>query len=165
MSEKQAMNETIITAEPNSPYLTITREFDAPRERVFQAFVDPALVVQWLGPRGYEMEAVKYDATTGGSYHYVHTGQDGEAHQFRGSFHSVDAPDSIVQTFEYLGYPGPVNLEWMTFEDIRNGRTRLVQHAVAQSVDNRDALIQSGMEQGVREGYERLDELLRESAD
>lgn len=69
MSEKQAMNETIITAEPNSPYLTITREFDAPRERVFQAFVDPALVVQWPGPRGYEMEAVKYDATTGGSYH------------------------------------------------------------------------------------------------
>lgn len=95
----------------------------------------------------------------------IHTGQDGEAHQFRGSFHSVDAPNSIVQTFEYLGYPGPVNLEWMTFEDTGNGRTRLVQHAVTQSVENRDALIQSGMEQGVREGYERLDELLRESED
>jgi uncharacterized protein YndB with AHSA1/START domain len=111
------------------------------------------------------MEALKYDATTGGAYHYRHSGEEeGDTHEFRGSFHSVDAPNSIVQTFEYLGYPGPVNLEWMTFEDAGNGRTRVVQHAVFQSVENRDGLLQSGMESGVREGYERLDELLKASS-
>lgn len=164
MSEKSTTNETTVTAEPNSPYLTITREFDAPRERVFQAFVDPELVVQWLGPRKYKMEALKYDATTGGAYHYKHIGEEGDTHEFRGSFHSVDAPNSIVQTFEYLGYPGPVNLEWMSFEDAGNGRTRVVQHSVFQSVGDRDGLVQSGMESGVREGYERLDELLKKTA-
>lgn len=106
------------------------------------------------------MKAPKYDATTGGSYLYIHTSGSGQAFEFRG-FHSVDAPTSIVQTFEFLGYPGPVSLEWMTFEDIGNDRTRIVQHSVAQSVENRDALVASGMESGVREGYERLDELLR----
>jgi uncharacterized protein YndB with AHSA1/START domain len=162
MSGKTTTNQTTVTAEPNSPFMTITREFDAPRERVFHAFVDPELVVQWPGPRKYKMEVLKYDATTGGAYHYRHIGEEErDTHEFRGSFHSVDAPNSIVQTFEYLGYPGPVNLEWMTFEDAGNGRTRVVQHAVFQSVENRDSLLQSGMESGVREGYERLDELLK----
>lgn len=106
------------------------------------------------------MKALKYDMTTGGAYHYIHTGKNGETFEFRRSVHSVEAPTSIVQTFEFPGYPGPVNLEWMTFEDIGNGRTRTVQHSVFQSVENRDGLIESGMESGVREGFERLDELL-----
>lgn len=155
------MNETQITAEPNTPFLTITREFDAPVEQVFRAFDDPDLVVQWLGPRGYEMKALTYDITTGGAYHYVHTDPDGETFEFRGSVHSVDAPRSIVQTFEFLGFPGPVNLEWMTFEDLGNGRTRIIQQPVFQSVEHRDGLVASGMESGVREGFERLDDLLK----
>lgn len=163
MSKMMSTNETTITAEPNTPYITITREFDAPRERVFQAFVDPELVVQWLGPRGYTMEAPTWNPVTGGSYHYVHYDGQGESYEFRGSFHAVDAPNSIVQTFEFLGYPGSVNLEWMTLEDIGEGRTRIVQHSVAQSVENRDGLVNSGMEKGVVEGYQRLDELLAKS--
>lgn len=153
-------NQTTITAEPNTPFITIEREFDAPVERVFDAFVNPELIVQWLGPRGMEMTVPSWNPVTGGSYEYVHTTKEGESFAFRGSFHSVDAPKQITQTFEFLGYPGTVNLETMTFEDLGDGCTKTRQVAVCQSVENRDGLVASGMEQGIEEGFEKLDELL-----
>lgn len=154
------MSETTITAEPGTPYLTITREFDAPVEQVFNAHIDEHLAVQWLGPRGYEMTCDRWDMRDGGAYQYTHTNPEDESFTFRGSVHSVKPNESIVQTFEFLGYPGPVDLEWMTFEDLGDERTRIVGKSVFQSVEHRDAMIASGMESGVREGYERLDELL-----
>lgn len=156
----QATNETRITAEPNTPFIIIEREFDAPVERVFDAFVNPDLIVQWLGPRDLEMTVPTWNPVTGGSYEYVHTSKEGESFAFRGAFHSVDAPTQITQTFEFLGYPGAVNLETMTFEDLGDGRTKTRQLSVCQSVENRDGLVASGMEAGVREGFEKLDELL-----
>lgn len=157
-------NQTTVTAEPNTPFIVIEREFDAPAEQVFQAFVDPELIVQWLGPSGYEMTTSTWNPVTGGSYHYVHTSEQGETFEFRGSFHSVDAPKQITQTFEFLGFPGAVNLETMTFEDLGNGRSRTRQLAVCQSVESRDGLVASGMESGIQEGFAKLDALLARGA-
>jgi uncharacterized protein YndB with AHSA1/START domain len=151
-------NETRIEADPKLPTIVITREFDAPPERVFRAHTDPYLFVQWLGPRGLTMRIDKFDARTGGSYRYIHSDEGGE-YAFHGVFHEVRPVERIVQTFTYEGAPDGVSLETMTFEDL-GGRTRLVGRSVCDSIEVRDAMIASGMEYGVREGYERLDELL-----
>jgi uncharacterized protein YndB with AHSA1/START domain len=153
--------ETEIVADPDVPLVRITREFDAPPEKVFRAHADPDLLVRWLGPRGLEMRIDHYDCRTGGSYRYVHS-RDGEEYGFFGSFHEVRPNDVIVQTFTFEGMPDGVALERLTLEPLPNGRTRLVGTSLCDSFAGRDAFLASGMEVGVREGYERLDELLAE---
>ena len=151
--------ETQIAADPDVPLVRIVREFDAPPEKVFRAHADPDLVVQWLGPRGVTMQVEHFDCRTGGSYRYVHT-SGGHEFGFHGSFHEVRPGELIVQTFTFEGVPDGVALERMVFEDLGDGRTRLVATSLVDSFEGRDAFLASGMEVGVREGYERLDELL-----
>jgi uncharacterized protein YndB with AHSA1/START domain len=152
-------HETEITVDPDVPLVRIVREFDAPPEKVFRAHTDPELVRQWLGPRGLEMRIETFDCRTGGSYRYIHS-RDGEDYAFHGSFHEVRANEVIVQTFTYEGVPDAVALERMLFEDLGDGRTRLICTSLVDTFEGRDAMVASGMDTGVREGYERLDELL-----
>ncbi|MPZ88161.1 MAG: polyketide cyclase [Nitriliruptorales bacterium] len=152
-------HETEITADPNVPLVRITREFDAPPEKVFRAHTDPELVVQWLGPRSTKMRVDHYDCHTGGSYRYLHV-SDGNEFGFHGCFHEVRPSELIVQTFTFEGFPDGVALERLVFEDLGGGRTRLTATSLVDSFEGRDAFLASGMEDGVREGYERLDELL-----
>jgi uncharacterized protein YndB with AHSA1/START domain len=152
-------NPTIVTAQPGVPFVEMVREFDAPVASVIRAYTDPALLVQWLGPYSLEMEIKEYDVRPGGSWHYVHSDQEGNAYEFRGVFHSV-TDDTIVQTFEFAGAPGHVSLDSVTFEDAGDGRTRVSSHSVFQSVEARDGMVESGMESGITQGYERLDTVL-----
>ena len=152
-------HETEIVSDPHVPLVRITREFDAPPEKVFRAHTDPDLVRQWLGPRRHEMKIEHFDCRTGGSYRYFHV-SDGNEYGFHGSFHEVRPAELIVQTFTFEGFPDGVALERMVFEDLGGGRTRLVATSLVDSFEERDAFVASGMEDGVREGYERLDELL-----
>ncbi|MFF3938129.1 SRPBCC family protein [Streptomyces phaeofaciens] len=155
----QHHNETRIVADPALPTIVITREFDAPPERVFRAYTDPDLVVRWLGPRRLTMWIERYDARSGGSYRYVHREDDGTEYGFHGVFHEVRPDERIVQTFTFEGFPDGVSLETAVFEDL-GGRARVTTTSLMGSIEDRDAMISSGMEGGVREGYERLDELL-----
>lgn len=155
-----ATNETTITVDSKVPLVRITREFDASREKVFRAHTDPELVKQWLGPRRLRMGIDHYDCRTGGAYRYVHSGDDGVEHWFHGSFHEVRPNELIVQTFTYEGFPDQVALERCVLEDLGGGRTRLTATSLVDSFEARDAFVASGMEEGVREGYERLDEVL-----
>src|SRR3954449_13008997 len=152
-------HETQIVADPHVPLVRITREFDAPREKVFRAHTDPELVVQWLGPRGVEARIDHYDCRTGGSYRYVHT-HKGQEYGFHGSFHEVRQPELIVQTFTFEGFPDGVALEKLVLEELPGGRSRLTATSLVDTFEGRDAFLASGMETGVREGYERLDALL-----
>jgi uncharacterized protein YndB with AHSA1/START domain len=152
-------HETEITADPDVPLVRINREFDAPPAKVFRAHTDPELVVQWLGPRRHEMRIDHYDCRTGGSYRYLHV-SDGNEFGFHGCFHEVRPSELIVQTFTYEGVPDGVALERLVLEDLGGGRTRLTATSLVDSFEARDAFIASGMESGVREGYERLDALL-----
>ena len=151
--------ETQIVADSRVPLVRIIREFDAPPEKVFRAHTDPELVVQWLGPRSHEMRIDHFDCRTGGSYRYLHL-SDGAEFGFHGSFHEVRPNEVIVQTFTYEGEPDSVALERLVLEDLGNGRTRLTGTSLVDSFEARDAFLASGMEYGVRESYERLDELL-----
>ena len=152
-------HETSIVADPDLPLVRITREFDAPPDKVFRAHTDPELLVQWLGPRDLTMTIDHFDCRTGGSYRYLHRRGD-EEYGFRGCFHEVRPNELIVQTFTFEGFPDGVALERLVLEDLGNGRTRLTATSLVDSFAERDAFIASGMEVGVREGYERLDELL-----
>ena len=152
-------HETEIVSDPEVPLVRIIREFDAPPEKVFRAHTDPELIVQWLGPRDLAMTIDRFDCRTGGSYRYLQTRGD-EEYGFNGCFHEVRPSELIVQTFTYEGFPDGVALERMVFEDLGNGRTRIVATSLVDSFEGRDAFVASGMETGVREGYERLDELL-----
>jgi uncharacterized protein YndB with AHSA1/START domain len=152
-------HETQIVSDPDVPLVRIVREFDAPVEKVFRAHTDPDLLVQWLGPRDLTMSIDHYDCRTGGSYRYLHSrGED--QFGFHGSFHEVRPNELIVQTFCFEGFPDQVALERMVLEDLGNGRTRLTATSLVDSFESRDAFVASGMETGVVEGYERLDEIL-----
>ena len=153
-------HQTDVGVDAKVPLIRITRDFDAPPAKVFRAHTDPDLVVQWLGPRRLKMVVDHYDCRTGGSYRYLHVDDDGNEYGFHGSFHEVRPSEAIVQTFTYEGVPDGVSLDRMQLEDIGNGRTLLTVTSLVDSFEARDAILASGMETGLREGYERLDEVL-----
>lgn len=146
---------------PSDTEMTLTREFDAPRELVFRAYTDPALIPQWWGPRDIPTVVDHMDARTGGRWRYISTGRDGETFGFSGEYREVSPPERIVNTFEFepLG-PGHVAVETTTFEALPGGRTRMHIHSVFPSREDRDGMIENGMEGGWSESMERLDEVL-----
>jgi uncharacterized protein YndB with AHSA1/START domain len=152
-------HETEIGVDPAVPTITIIREFDAPPERVHRAWTDPELVAQWMGPRSISTRIDEWECHTGGSWRYVAIRDGEEIASFFGSFHEV-RPDRIVQTFTFDGEPDGVALETVCFEDLGDGRTRVRTLSLVDSFEGRDGILASGMDVGVREGYERLDELL-----
>jgi len=151
--------ETEIIVDPDVPLVRLVREFDAPVDKVFRAHVDPELIARWLGPRRLQVRIEHYDCRTGGSYRYVNYNDEFEA-GFYGSFHEVRPNELIVQTFTYEGMPDSVALERLVFEDLGAGRTRLRTTSLVDSFADRDAFVASGMESGINEGYQKLDELL-----
>jgi uncharacterized protein YndB with AHSA1/START domain len=153
------MSTTQITAEAGKHGVQTTREFDAPRELLFRAFTEPDLLVQWLGPRKYVMEIDRYEVRDGGTWRYTHRDDNGNEFGFHGVFHGTPSPERVVQTFEFEGFPGHVSLDTATFEE-NEGKTLLRINSVFQSVEDRDGMIASGMEEGMNEGFDRLDELL-----
>lgn len=151
-------NPTAITADDGVPFVDTVREFDAPVSAVFKAHVDPDLLAKWLGPRDARLNVTEYNATTGGSWHYE-SGHEDAMYGFRGVFHTVDTDELIIMTFEFDGAPSQVGISTTRFEEI-DGRTRIVVREVYPSVEARDMALATGMNHGVVEGYERLDEVL-----
>jgi uncharacterized protein YndB with AHSA1/START domain len=137
----------------------ITREFQAGRDLLFRAYTDPELLVQWLGPRELTMTIDHFEPRDGGTYRYIHTDAEGNEYAFHGVFHGTPSLEGIVQTFEYEGVPGKVSLESLTFEE-HEGGTLITTVSSFQSVEDRDAMVASGMERGVHDSHERLEELL-----
>ncbi len=158
----QANNPTKVVAEPGRQGLTIIREFEAPRELVFQAYTDPELYAQWLGPRTLRMELEKFEPRSGGSWRYIHRDKEGRTYAFHGVYHEIRPPEKLISTFEFEGLPEPghVSLQEASFEELPGKRTRVVSHVVYLSVTDRDGELKSGMETGLSESYLRLDELL-----
>jgi uncharacterized protein YndB with AHSA1/START domain len=151
-----------ISAETGKQEILITREIDAPRELVFKAFTDPVLYKQWIGPRELTTEIDVFETVNGGSWRYIQKDQEGNEYAFHGVNHEVLPPERIIGTFEYEGLPetGHVILQTLKLESLPGNRTRIIDQSVFQSVEDRDGMLQSGMELGVDESYQRLDELL-----
>lgn len=152
-------HETEINAPAGVPWIDIVREFDAPPAAVYRAHLEPELVKRWLGPNDLEMTIDRWDARTGGEYAYTHRRGE-EAYAFYGSFHEVRDGERIVQTFTFAGAPEAVALEILELTELPGGRTRLNVRSIGSSVEERDAILASGMEHGLVEGYAKLDGLL-----
>ncbi len=153
-------NQTTLTAEPGQAHLTITREFEAPRDLVFNAFTDPALYARWLGPRGSTTRLDPFEPKRGGTYRVIHGAGD-ETFAWHGVYHEVTAPERIVSTFEIEGLPkGHVGLGTTVFEELPGERTRMTLTEVYATGQDRDTAIEAGMMYGVSQGHEKLDELL-----
>jgi uncharacterized protein YndB with AHSA1/START domain len=141
------------------PQVVVTRAFDAPVELVVRAHLDPELLVRWLGPRELTLTVDRYETRDGGRWRYVHRDTEGNEHGFHGVFHGEPSAAGIVQTFEYEGVPGHVKLDTTTFEE-REGMTVVRTISSFSCLDDRDGMVASGMERGVRDSGDRLDALL-----
>jgi uncharacterized protein YndB with AHSA1/START domain len=157
------MSNTEITAPSDIPQVIVTGEFDAPVDLVFRAHIHPDLLVRWLGPSELTLTVERFEAHHGGRWRYIQKDARGNEHRFHGVFHGDPSPSGIVQTFEYEGAPGHVKLDTTTFEE-RDGRTLLRTVSSFQSFGDRDAMVASGMEHGVRDSGDRLDALLKQKA-
>jgi uncharacterized protein YndB with AHSA1/START domain len=142
---------------PTEREIVIEREFDAPRERVFAAFVDPELVPRWWARRIDKTVVDEMDVRPGGRWRFQTSAPDGE-HAFRGVYREISPPERLVQTFEYEGMPGHVCVETIEFEDL-GGRTRMVNTSLFHLAEERDAMLEA-MEPGAAETLDRLEEVL-----
>jgi uncharacterized protein YndB with AHSA1/START domain len=157
MSNDTADKATVTT--PTDREIHVERVFDAPRDRVFAAYTDPELIPQWYGLHGGTTVVDVMDVKAGGSWRFVMTGEDGSEDAFRGTYREVTPPERIVQTFEWEGMPGHVSVETAEFEDLGD-RTKVVTTSIFHTPEERDGMLASGMEKGMNETYQRLDELL-----
>jgi uncharacterized protein YndB with AHSA1/START domain len=153
------MATTQIDAPAGLPFTEVSREFEAPRDLVFRAWTEPELLVQWLGPRKYKMTLERWEPRDGGRWRYVHSDDQGNSFGFHGVFHGDQTPDGMLQTFEFDGAPGHVSLEKLVLEE-RGGKTIMHNYSTYQSVEARDAMIAGGMEAGMNDSFDRLDELI-----
>jgi uncharacterized protein YndB with AHSA1/START domain len=155
-------NTTHVSAEPGKQEIVITREFDAPRELVFKVCTDPELLPQWWGPRYLSTEVDRMDVRPGGQWRFINRDAEGNEYAFHGVYHEILVPQRIIDTFEFEGLTetGHVTLETMKLDALPGGRTGLTVQSVFQTVADRDGMLQSGMEEGVNDTYNRLEELL-----
>jgi uncharacterized protein YndB with AHSA1/START domain len=143
---------------PSDREIRLERIFNAPRERVWRAMTDPALVAQWWG-RGNRLDIERHEPVPGGHWRYVEHSDHG-VHGFEGRYREVVPPERCVRTFEWDGMPGHVIIETATLEDLGDGRTRLVNVSLFHTTMERDGMLGSGMEGGANESYAALDRVL-----
>jgi len=160
MSEKTQFNETVVTL-PSDTEVQVERIFDAPRDLVWDCYTDETLVADWLGPRRLKMRIEKWDFRVGGKWHYFHIDEEGNEYEFFGEFREIEQPTKIVQTFNFVMEPQPpASIDSVEFIELDDGRTKLVGSTTFESKEQRDGMVQSGMEKGMSESFEQLDEIL-----
>ena len=143
---------------PSDREIRVERIFNAPRERVWRAMTDPALVAQWWG-RGNKLDVERDEVERGGHWRYVEHSDHG-VDGFEGRYREVVPQERTVRTFEWDGMPGHVIVETATLEDLGDGRTKLVSISLFHTTMERDGMLGSGMEGGVNESYAALDRVL-----
>jgi uncharacterized protein YndB with AHSA1/START domain len=143
---------------PSDREIVMTRVFDAPRELVWRAFTDPDLIARWWG-RGNKLVIERMEVERGGHWRYVEHGPDG-VHGFEGRYREVTPPERLAQTFEWDGMPGHVVVNTTTFEDMGDGRTKVVTVSLFHTTEERNGMLSSGMETGLSQSYAALEALL-----
>jgi uncharacterized protein YndB with AHSA1/START domain len=153
--------ETEITTPPGEPVIEVRRFFKAPPELLYRVVTEGEYVGRWWGPRRLEISHCEVDLRVGGNWRLVHRAPDGTEFAFRGTFLELDPPRRRVATWVYEGWPEHEATETLVLEPVEGG-TLLVTTMVHDSVESRDRHVASGMEEGLVDGYERLDEVLAE---
>lgn len=147
---------------PTDREIVLTREFDAPRRLVFEAFTTPDLLRRWYGARGWNLVVCEVDLRTGGAWRFVSRGPDGTSMGQGGVYREIRPPDRLVYTelFDDQSYPGE---SLITHEFVeRRGRTTLTSTLLYATRQGRDIVLTYPMERGVAEGFDRLAEILEQ---
>jgi uncharacterized protein YndB with AHSA1/START domain len=164
MTESPQATPALTVTTPAEREIRSVREFNAPRDLVFATFLDPELIPEWWGPRGTTTAVDYMNVRPGGYWRFVVRNADGSESAFRGAFREIVAPERVVQTFEWEPMAGHVSVDSSVFEDLGDGRTRVTTTTLFHTTEERDGMLGSGMEAGMRETYERLDEVLARRA-
>ena len=149
---------------PSDREIVMTRVFDAPRKLVFQVYTDPQQIPHWWGKRSHTTRVDKMDVRPGGLWRYIESDETGNEYCFNGEYREIVPPEKIVHTFEFEGMPGHIGLVTSVFEELPDGKTRLTETSVFPSIEDRDGIIASGMEEGANETWDRLAEVLARAA-
>jgi uncharacterized protein YndB with AHSA1/START domain len=155
-----AASSTFKVTPQKDKVVVLTREFDAPRALVYKAMSDPTLIPKWWGRRKDTTTVDKMDVRVGGKWRFLTSTPGEEDNAFRGEFREIVPNERITWTFEWEGLPGHISVDTVVLEDLPGGRTRLTSTSVFETREDRDGMLQAGMEGGARETYDRLDELL-----
>lgn len=154
------MSKTDIIAQKGKQEVVITRIFDSSRELVFNTYLDPDTVPDWWGPRFVTTVVDKMEVRKGGIWRFIQQTPDGNICAHNGVYHDIHSPERIVNTYEFEGYPGIVALVTTIFEELPGGKTKFLESTLYPSEEVREAVIQSGMYEGVNELLDRLEETL-----
>ena len=155
----EVKDDTKITL-PSDKEILITRTLRAPRELVWRAYTEPEHIKEWMGPKIIKTLLYESDLRPGGKWRMVQRDPEGKEHVFSGENKEIRYPEYIAQTWRYDGFPDAESLSSVTFE--KHGENTMVKiHVQHTSRENRDAWLSNGrMEWGMREGFQRLDQLI-----
>jgi uncharacterized protein YndB with AHSA1/START domain len=153
---------TLNVTTPTDREVVLTRVFDAPRNMVWEAFTKPELLKRWFGPRGWSLVVCEVDLRVGGGFRFVMRGPDGKDMGMRGVYREIVPPERSVHMESFDDYPGESQVTAVFVE--QGGKTTLTATVLYPSKEVRDIVIQSGMEHGAAESYDKLAELLTTSA-
>ena len=147
--------KTKISAEDGKQELVITREFDLPVESLFEAYVDPEVVEQWMGTKVVKLENHKH-----GSYRFETSDPQGNVvFQANGVIHEFVPNQKITRTFEMENTPFAVQLEFLEFKALSDETSKLEMHVVFKSVELRDQLLKLPFAQGINMAHDRLQDV------
>ncbi|MDQ3099086.1 MAG: SRPBCC family protein [bacterium] len=152
-------SKTTFTVDRDNLQVVITRVFDAPRELVFKACTDAAMIPQWWGPAKYTTVVDKLDLRVGGKWRFVQKDNNGQEFAFNGEYKEVTAPDKLVYTFEFEPMPGHVLTESIVLED-QGEKTLMTDSSHYANIQDLEGMVGMDMEGGAREGMVRLAELV-----
>jgi uncharacterized protein YndB with AHSA1/START domain len=150
-------------ATPSDREVVVERVFNAPRDVVWQAFTEPELLAKWWG-RGNKLVIETLELRRGGRWRFVEHADDG-VQGFEGIYREVTPPERLAWTFAWDGMAGHAVLDTTTFEDLGEGRTKVVSQSLFQTSQERDAMLGYGMQKGLEQSYAALDRLLAEPAE
>ncbi|WP_280436430.1 SRPBCC family protein [Nocardia carnea] len=152
------VTEEAVVTTPADREIRVERVFNASRERVWAAYSRIEQLAQWWG-RGNQLDIERWEFRAGGHWRFVERA-DGESHGFEGRFREIVPQERIVQSFEWDGMPAHITIDAATFEDLGDGRTRVVTVSQFHTPEERDGMLQSGMAEGLNASYRALDALL-----
>jgi uncharacterized protein YndB with AHSA1/START domain len=157
-------NTAMTVTSPTDREIVFTRVFDAPGGLVFKSYIDPKLIPHWWGPRSLTTTVDSMQVRPGRAGRFVQRGADGNEYAFSGIYRGIVAPDWLAYTFEFELMPGHVMLETLTFEEF-DGKTKVIATARFDSTKVRDGMLNSGMEKGAAESWDRFAEILQTAAE
>lgn len=153
------MNRNNLVVDRENRAFSMSRVFDAPREIVWKVCTDPQLIPKWWGPRYLTTRVDRLELKVGGAWRFVQIDAEGNVHAFNGIYREIDAPKRLTYTFEYEPMAGHISIETISFEALSDGRTKLTARTTFDTLEDLEGMLQSGMEGGAVETWDRLAEL------